>query len=246
MVWFRVDDKFHDHRKTRTAEMEAVGLWTLAGSWCGDNLTDGFVPLSVLPRWGGRAKRAAGRLVEVGLWEVTTKDGERGYQFHEWGGWQPTREQVERERADARERMKRARARNKPRSPDERTGDVRPNVGGTNGVSSASPTRPVGSGTLVSQLESQPRDNSGDRLDLQRIAPALGGDPAHAERVARDVLGRSPKPPADPTAYVLAAIRERPADYRPTPTPPGVRNLCRDHGQDARTCVHCRQEARTA
>ncbi len=74
MPWFKVDDKLHDHRKARAAGATAMGVWVLAGSWAADNLTDGFVPASVLGRWG--RPREASRLVEVGLWFADEQDGE--------------------------------------------------------------------------------------------------------------------------------------------------------------------------
>ena len=52
MPWFKVDDKLHDHRKSRKAGRSAMGVWVLAGSWSMDNETDGFVPADVLARWG--------------------------------------------------------------------------------------------------------------------------------------------------------------------------------------------------
>lgn len=87
MPWFAVDDKLHEHRKARAAKKAAIGVWTLAGSWCADNLTDGFVPADVLPRWGGRADASA--LVRAGLWLEAVKDGEPGWQFHDWARFQP-------------------------------------------------------------------------------------------------------------------------------------------------------------
>ena len=91
MPWFKVDDKLHDHRKARSAGPAAMGLWVLAGSWSADNLTDGFIPASLLPRWG--RQREASRLVDVGLWHADEQDGEKGWRFHEWAERQPTRAQ---------------------------------------------------------------------------------------------------------------------------------------------------------
>jgi hypothetical protein len=91
MPWFKVDDKLHDHRKARAAGAAAMGVWVLAGSWAADNLTDGFIPSSLLPRWG--RQREANRLVEVGLWHPDEQDGEAGWRFHEWDERQPTRAQ---------------------------------------------------------------------------------------------------------------------------------------------------------
>lgn len=97
MTWFKVDDKLHDHRKARAAGKSAMGVWVLAGSWSADNLTDGFVPVALLSRWGTRAD--ANKLVAVGLWHVDEQDGEKGWRFHEWTERQPTRSQKLAERA---------------------------------------------------------------------------------------------------------------------------------------------------
>ena len=97
MPWFKVDDKLHDHRKARAAGTAAMGLWVLAGSWSADNLTDGFLPAAILPRFG--RPREAKRLVDVGLWYADRQDGESGWRFHGWEGWQPTRAQKLAERA---------------------------------------------------------------------------------------------------------------------------------------------------
>lgn len=97
MTWFKVDDKLHDHRKARAAGATAMGVWLLAGSWSADNLTDGFIPATILPRWG--RPRDAARLVEVSLWRADEQDGEKGWRFHEWDERQPTRAQKLAERA---------------------------------------------------------------------------------------------------------------------------------------------------
>jgi hypothetical protein len=97
VTWFKVDDKLHDHRKTRTAGKAAMGVWVLAGSWSADHLTDGFIPANVLSRWGTRAD--ANRLVAAGLWHVDEHEGEKGWRFHQWDELQPTRAQKLAERA---------------------------------------------------------------------------------------------------------------------------------------------------
>lgn len=97
MPWFKVDDKLHDHRKVRIAQKEAMGVWVLAGSWASDNLTDGFVPETVLLRWGTRED--AERLVAAGLWYADEHEGERGWRFHEWAQRNPLRADKLRERA---------------------------------------------------------------------------------------------------------------------------------------------------
>lgn len=123
-MWFKVDDKLHDHYKANRAGKAAMGVWVLAGSWAGDNLTDGFVPARVLGRWGTVAD--AKRLVEAGLWEPCQRDGEDGWMFHEFLDRNPSRAQVEAERAAAAERQKRAREAARAKRERERSADATP------------------------------------------------------------------------------------------------------------------------
>ncbi len=100
MTWFRIDDKFAEHPKVRRLAKDrvpAVGVWTLCGVWCADNLGDGFVPTEVVRRYDPRLKHAR-RLVEVGLWHETEQEGEFGFEFHQWSEHQPTRAEVEEKR----------------------------------------------------------------------------------------------------------------------------------------------------
>lgn len=87
-MWFKVDDKLHDHRKSRRAGKAAMGVWVLAGSWSMDNETDGFIPSDVLSRWGTAAD--ARKLIDVGLWREATHKGEQGWRFHDWARFQPS------------------------------------------------------------------------------------------------------------------------------------------------------------
>lgn len=101
MPWFRVDDGFAFHRKALRAGNAPLGLWVRAGSWCAQQLTDGQVPEEVLSLLGGSLVDAQA-LVSAGLWDEI----EGGYQFRGWHEYQPTRAEVEEERAKARQRQK--------------------------------------------------------------------------------------------------------------------------------------------
>lgn len=89
MTYFKVDDHFHSHPKILDLGLDAVGLWTLAGSWSGEQLTDGFIPNSLIARLGGSQETALA-LVNAGLWEIT----EGGYVFHDWDAHNQTKAQV--------------------------------------------------------------------------------------------------------------------------------------------------------
>jgi hypothetical protein len=98
MPWFNVDDGFAFHHKAVKAGNAAIGLWTRAGSWCAQQLTDGFVPDEMVLVLGSQVQ--ADRLVAAGLWMTT----EGGYQFHEFteNGRNPTKKDVmERRRKEA-------------------------------------------------------------------------------------------------------------------------------------------------
>ena len=160
MSWFPVDDAFHSHPKARKAGMEAVGLWTLAGSHCMAYLTDGFVAdwwVKEKPKGAVLAKR----LVAAGLWRVGECNGESGFWFHDWKP-ECTKEHVLAARERARQRKAKSR---ESQGPSRVTGHV------TDGVSPPSclvptqpnPTQPInslvtssGKGTLVDVRTSRP------------------------------------------------------------------------------------------
>ncbi|MGI5418677.1 hypothetical protein [Actinomadura luteofluorescens] len=80
MTWFKVDDRFHSHPKGMAASLAALGLWTVAGSWSSDHLTDGFIPDHVIASLSRGETELAKELCAAGLW----KRSRGGYQFHEW------------------------------------------------------------------------------------------------------------------------------------------------------------------
>lgn len=84
MPWFKIDDGFHGHPKVIGLSTSAIGLWTLAGTWAAQYLTDGDVPLAMIGRLNG-TKDDADALVAAGLW-IASPDG---YAFHDWSEYQP-------------------------------------------------------------------------------------------------------------------------------------------------------------
>lgn len=81
MAWGRIDDKMHSASKTiripRAERCAAIGLWTMATSWCNDHGTDGLVPAYMLDEWGASLDSAEW-LCRVGYWvsvpEVSQRD----------------------------------------------------------------------------------------------------------------------------------------------------------------------------
>jgi hypothetical protein len=145
MAWFKVDDGFHASRKLlkigKRTRFAAAGLWSIAGSWSADQLTDGHVPDYMISEWAP-PPAAPDALVDSGLWERTHD----GYTFHNWAEYQPSKQDVDAERAASRERMKDLRARRKQKKPLEQAeaGDVfgRTVTNGSESVRNPDPTRP--------------------------------------------------------------------------------------------------------
>lgn len=95
--WFKVDDGFATSepvmRVKRRYRASVIGLWTLSGTWCAKELTDGRVPFHMIDELGCTTAQAQ-QLVECGLWS----DAPGGYVFIGWDKYQPTRAKVEAER----------------------------------------------------------------------------------------------------------------------------------------------------
>lgn len=113
-MWFKVDDGLHDHAKVRKVDdVAAMGLWVLAGSWCGQNRTDGFIPAAVLRRWSPSSKRLAQKLVDAVMWLPDEVNGEQGYRFHDWADVQPMNDETDTPIARLRWKRKQALKRNR-------------------------------------------------------------------------------------------------------------------------------------
>jgi hypothetical protein len=105
MVWFRVDDGFAMSRKVlsipKARRAAAAGVWLLAGTWSARELTDGFVPNFALDEMPS-GKKAAPDLVSASLWREVSD----GFQFNNWEQYQPSKEDVEKDRAGHAARQK--------------------------------------------------------------------------------------------------------------------------------------------
>lgn len=148
MPWFKVDDNLAFHHKVVAAGNPAVGLWVRAGSLCAQQLTDGFIPDHMIPALGTKAQ--AEKLVSVGLWDRA----KGGYRFHGWDERQPSKADVEAERAAAKERMREYRAKKKgtapkgspqvsePRSPEQTPNEQRTSGEVRDSFGNPDPTHP--------------------------------------------------------------------------------------------------------
>ncbi|CEG88985.1 Putative uncharacterized protein [Propionibacterium freudenreichii] len=109
MAWFKIDDTLHSHPKVRRAGAAAVGVWATSGAFSMAYKTDGWVPEWFVESWGKTGATAARKLVEVGMWSPSERDGQKGYQFHDWGDYQPLSDEIEKDREMARLRQQKKR-----------------------------------------------------------------------------------------------------------------------------------------
>lgn len=125
MPWFKVDDTLHSHPKTRKAGLPAMGMWALAGSYSSSYVTEGFIPewwVAAFPS----GRRWANRLVCADLWELAEKNGEQGWMFHDWNKFQPSKAEIEADRAESRRRQREWRAKHRNGATGEFEGGVTP------------------------------------------------------------------------------------------------------------------------
>jgi hypothetical protein len=197
VTWFKVDDGLHSHRKAVRAGIPAMGLWVMAGSWCADNLTDGWLPDYIAMRLDRDYEENAKTLVQVGLWAEETRDGEPGWRFHEWNepGRQPTKEQVLTDRAAAADRQKRARDRARGRREPGSRGDSQDDSRDSHAVTTAvttAVTAPVTHAPVTGAVTVPP-----SRPVPSRPVPEVQ-NPSATAAAKQSALTGMPQPPPPP------------------------------------------------
>lgn len=99
MVWVRLDDNISEHPKIAALDDHAFSLFVAGLAYCNRNMTDGFIPSHVgigqLRYSNGNTIPAIRQLEEIGLWQE--EDG--GWRVHDYDDYQPSKAQVEAERA---------------------------------------------------------------------------------------------------------------------------------------------------
>lgn len=103
MPWFRLEDSFHHHPKVVRAGNAATGLWVRCGTYSAQYLTDGVIPDDIAHAYG--RPREIQTLLDTGLW---VENG-TGFLIPDYLDFNPSKAQVEIDRAMARERQRRAR-----------------------------------------------------------------------------------------------------------------------------------------
>lgn len=134
MTWIKLDDNFPTNPKVLAAGDLAGWLYVCGLCYCGNALTDGFIPAAAVARLTGlsAAQEHAAALVREGLWlEV---DG--GFRVHGYEDRQRTKAKVKSDRAAARVRANKSRSAAAPRTNVARSSpEVRePDTEGTSAV----------------------------------------------------------------------------------------------------------------
>ncbi|MFR9807098.1 hypothetical protein ACL02T_33095 [Pseudonocardia sp. RS010] len=214
MTWFKIDDGFHSHPKMFDASDAAVALWTRAGSWAAQNLTDGFVPSTLPARLCDDPGKATEELIRRGMWTRTRG----GFQFHDWLEYNPSKEKVLADRAKDAEKKRKARA---ALAKKRRTANARP------------PANPAG------VPRESPGDAPGESPSTRPGVPHSSGPPGG--RAGPDGPPADPDvAPSDPRALTdeqletnrrgIAAVREQ---MRNRPRPDRGQPRCPDcHDRD--------------
>lgn len=193
MTWFKVDDSFHSHPKVLAASAAALGLWVVAGSWSGANLSDGFVPDHVLPRLLPGSVELARELVAVGLW----RRARGGYRFHDWSEFNPKREAVEAERRAARERMRNLREQRKTAGQRSNgSGEQQANVRGKFATPTRPDPNPLKGGSGAGGRQAAPPPDNPDWRSLPAYGQAPPAPDTPARRAARTAAASARRPPA--------------------------------------------------
>lgn len=273
-MWFKIDDGWWHNRKTRRAlrshpskrrDAGAAGVWSLAGDWSADTGTEGFIPEDELEQWDDDWELIAKRLVDAGYWTEETRDGERGYLFHDWEGYQPLKAKIAADKAAAAERQQRWRDKHRnaagrfqgdgeePPLDDDRNAlrerDITRESQGrvTDPVTPPrpDPTRPESTSmaNLVSQLpvvEANGKNFSMPEGLLTEISDALCCDRPAALAVAGKYLAEAPGDVRSPGAYVRRSFRADPNKHKPKRPSPTKAQQCPKHpGQWADRCGPC-------
>lgn len=108
MAFARLETTARNHRKFRRLDAGAIGLWAMGLIYCQDQLTDGRIPADEIPLLISatplrRLTVYAEALVQAGLWE---RAGPDCFVVHDYLDWNPSKDQVMKDRAASKERMR--------------------------------------------------------------------------------------------------------------------------------------------
>jgi hypothetical protein len=223
--WVALDEQFPEHDKVMDLTDRAFRLHVTALCYCARNLTNGFlepkhVKVVCAVVQVARPARFIDELVAADLWIVT----DEGYAIKNYLDYNPTKDHVDKKRAEARERMKRLRS---ERTSGERSQEHDANVSANvrEKFADALPSPTLG----LSLAPSPSRDAAHGREKkppVDRLVAACGGGPEVVMKLERTIRRwRSPVGDLeyaidcatgpgvrDPLSVVLAELKKRGQD----------------------------------
>ena len=160
MPWVRFDDQFPIHRKVDGLSDAAYRLHTSAIFWSARNLTDGFVSQEDLGGVTARVRtpaRFAAECVKREVWHdarldcpsedcPAPVDNDQGWVIHDYWHYQPSKEEVLRDREAAARRQKKWREARNGRSNAVTNGSSKPSPPRPEGRRGGQTTTPAGNG----------------------------------------------------------------------------------------------------
>lgn len=228
MTWFKVDDRLHAHPKALATSLAALGLWTAAGSWSSDHLTDGFMPDHVIPLLSRGTSELADELVAAGLWRRV----KGGYRFHQWhedsdgSRRNPTKKEVEEERrkkADAGRKggLASGKARSKPPAPPKADAEA-PASGLVEPPTRPDPYLPKGGTSTHDPPDEPPPRKCQQHQNVDRPPPCGAcADARRAHDAWHTQHQQEPAPPPGPSPWmppdVHDVLEQRTNGYEPAP-----------------------------
>lgn len=94
MPWVKLDDSFWANPKVETVGNEAAGVYCRMLSYCGQSLTDGFIPGGVAEFILARKKKPLDALLDAGLIVAAPY----GWRIPDYLDFNPSKEEVEAKR----------------------------------------------------------------------------------------------------------------------------------------------------
>jgi len=168
MTWLKKDDRYPEHRKIRRLSDGAYRLHDTALCWAAKDETDGFISDDDLDEMqhGRKLRKYVPELVRACLWEPVAG----GWTIHDFLHYNPSHQQLEAERAAARDRQARHRARKKGVNTDESPDSNAVTNAVTNGDVTRESHPPVPYRTEPYRTEP---DNSAPRADVESVCSAM-------------------------------------------------------------------------
>jgi hypothetical protein len=179
-MWVKVDDALPDHPKVVEAAENlgsngvgrVLALWLKGMCYCNHNLTDGFIPCRILKSWTMVDRRpldVASVMVMAGIFYQEA----RGFRFHDFTDYQPSREDVALKRKKDLERKRKKKA-------EAESGGIPHGIGAESAAVPSTPARPGLSSTHQRQDHRASRAGFPQPVENLRVLKALIWREVHA------------------------------------------------------------------